>query len=180
MLTRRNKIIFKHSKPNIQSFFKKIKIHDLTPVKIFSDYLKTKNLKNPIVIGPGKGADTLIREMANYLNCDFEILEKERNHYTQHITMKPPKANLYNRDVIIYDDVAASGKTIISAFELVKQKNPRKIFVCLAHLITKSGIEKLQNLGSELITTDTFFSKEPKKFIELSIVPLISEYIKNM
>jgi len=167
--------------PDLQSFFKKIKIHDIAPVKIFSDYLKMKDLKEPIVIGPGKGADTLIEEMANCLNSDFEGLEKERNLHTQHITMNPPKAKLENRDVIIYDDVAASGGTIIPAFELTKRYSPKRIFIGLPHLVTRKGIEKLQNLNSrELITTDTFFSEEPKKFTELTLVPLISEYVKNM
>jgi len=163
--------------PDLQSFFKKIKIYDITPVKIFSDYLKAKDLDNPIVIGPGKGADTLIQEMANHLDSDFEGLEKERDLHTQHITMKPPKAKLENRDVIIYDDVAASGGTIVPAFELTKQYNPKRIFIVLPHLVTRKGIEKLQNLDSELITTDTFFSEEHKKFTELTLVPLISEYL---
>jgi ribose-phosphate pyrophosphokinase len=167
--------------PDLQSFFKKIKIYDITPVKIFSDYLKTKDLKEPIVIGPGKGADTLIQEMANCLDSDFEGLEKERDLHTQSITMKPPKAKLEDRDVIIYDDVAASGGTIVPAFELTKQYTPKRIFIALPHLVTKKGVEKLQNLNSrELITTDTFFSEESKKFTELTLIPLIAEYIKNM
>jgi ribose-phosphate pyrophosphokinase len=167
--------------PDLQSFFKKIKINDLSPAKIFSEYLKTKDLKDAIIIGPGKGADRLIEELANLLHTGFEGLEKERDHKTQEIVMKPPKEDLKNRDVIIYDDVAASGGTIIPAFELAKQHNPKRIFIVLPHLITKGGIERIYDLGAdEVITTDSFNSEESKKFTELTLISLISEYVKNM
>jgi len=157
--------------PDLQSFFNKTKIYDQSPAIIFAEYLKTKNLKNPIVIGPGKGADTLIQELANLLDAEFEGLEKERDHKTQKITMKPPKSNLKNRDVIIYDDVAATGITIEKAFDLIKDLKPNRIFIALPHLI-KDGIERLQNLNCELITSDSFES-EAKKFTELSLISLI-------
>ena len=166
--------------PNLQNFFNNIKIHDLSPVKILSAYLKTKNLKNPIVIGPGKGANKLIEELANSLDADFEGLEKERDHKTQDIVMKTPEINLKNRDVIIYDDISASGETPLKAFELVQACKPSRIFILLVHLISKGGIEKLSNKAAELITSDSFISEESKKFTELTLIPLISEYVKNM
>jgi ribose-phosphate pyrophosphokinase len=166
--------------PDLQSFFKKTKVHDLSPAEFFAGYLKTKNLEEPIVIGPGKGANTLILELAKFLDSDFEGLEKERDHKTQAIVMKPPKTDVGGRDAIIYDDVAASGGTIVKAFELMSQYKPQRIFIVLPHLVTKEGIERLSNLkAAEVITSDSFYSEEPKKFTELSLAGLISEYIKN-
>jgi len=164
----------------LQNYFKKIKIHDLSPAIIFAYYLRTKNLSKPIVIGPGKGADRLIQELADILDIDFEGLEKERDHKTLEVAMKPPKTNLKDRDVIIYDDVTSSGGTPVEAFNTVRKENPRRIFMALVHIISKQGIEKLYNLNTdEIITTDSFISEEPKKFIELSLINLISEYIKS-
>lgn len=165
--------------PPLQSFFKKIKVYDQSPAALFADYLKSKSLREPIVIGPGKGADRLIQELAGLLDADFEGLEKERDHGTQAITMKPPKAKLKNRDVIIYDDVSASGGTIVPAFELAQRFKPNRIFIAIPHLITKEGIEKLIKLKpTEIITSDSFVTGEPMKFTELSLIPLISNYIK--
>jgi len=164
----------------LQSFFREIKIHDITPVAIFAEYLKTKNLLNAIVIGPGKGAEKMVKELADLLDISFECLEKERNHVTREITMKPSKTNLKNKDVIIYDDVTASGGTPIKTFELANDYNPRRIFIALPHLISKEGIEKLSNLKpTEIVTTNSFMSEEPKKFTELTLIPLISNYIKK-
>lgn len=95
--------------------------------------------------------------------------------------MKPPKSDLKDKDVIIYDDVAAGGGTIIRAFELAKQFKPNRIFIVLSHLITKKGIERLYNLGAtEIITTDSFISEEPISFKELSLIPLFSAYLGNL
>jgi len=165
----------------LQNYFKNTKIHDINPITIFVDYLKTKNLLNAIVIGPGKGPEKIVKELAESLDISFECLEKERNHVTREITMKPPKTDLKNRDVIIYDDVTSSGGTPVTTFESIKSCEPRRIFMTLVHLISREGIEKIYRLETdEIITTDSFNSEEPKRFTELTLVPLISEYVKNM
>jgi len=164
----------------LQSYFKKAKIHDISSSKLFAKYLKTKNLKEPIILGPGKGPAIMVKELSGLLNTSFECLEKERDHRTLEITMKPSKLDLENKDVIIYDDVAASGITIERTFDLAKQFKPNRIFIVISHLITRKGIERLYNLNSsEIITTDSFVSEEPVRFKELSLIPLIVEYITN-
>ena len=163
----------------LQNYFKKIKIHDISPSKLFADYLKDKKLKNPIVLGPGKGPAIMVKELSKMLNASYECLEKERDHKTQQIVMKPLKSNLENRDVIIYDDVAATGGTIVPVFELAKKFKSNRIFIALSHLVTKNGIEKLYNLNSsEIITTDSFNSEENISFKELSLINLIYDYLK--
>ena len=162
----------------LQNYFKKIKIHDLSPAKIFAEYLKDKKLKNPTVLGPGTGPAVMVKELSKMLNASYECLEKERDHKTQQIVMKPPQSNLENRDVIIYDDVAATGGTIIPVFELAKKFKSNRIFIALSHLVTKNGIEKLYNLNSsEVVTTDSFVSEEPIRFTELSMITLVDNLI---
>jgi phosphoribosylpyrophosphate synthetase len=81
-----------------------------------------------------------------------------------------------NKDVIIYDDVTASGGTPIKTFEVAKSSEPNRIFIALCHLITKEGIERLYKLNSdEIITTDSFVSEEKIDFTELSLVELIKK-----
>jgi ribose-phosphate pyrophosphokinase len=112
----------------------------------------------------------MVKELAEMLNVPYECLVKERNHKTQQIFMRPPNTDLKYRDVVIYDDVASSGGTIIRAFKLVKRFKPNRIFIVVSHLLTKGGIKKLYKLNSsEIITTDSFNSEEPIKFTELHL-----------
>lgn len=162
----------------LQDYFEKIKIHDISTSKLFADYLKTKDLKNPIVLGPGAGPAVMVKELAEMLNAPYECLVKERNHKTQQIFMKSPNTDLKYRDVIIYDDVAASGVTIIKAFRLAKRFKPNRIFIAVSHLLTKGGIKKLCKLNSsEIITTNSFNSEEKISFTELSLIPAIRCYL---
>jgi ribose-phosphate pyrophosphokinase len=162
----------------LQDYFKGIKIHDASPSKLFAGYLKAKDLKNPIVLGPGAGPVVMVKELAEMLNAPYECLAKERNHKTQQIFMRPPKTDLKYRDVIIYDDVAASGGTIIRTFKLAKKFKPNRIFIVVSHLMTKGGIKKLYRLRSdEIITTDSFNSEEKGNFTEVSLIPAVRQFL---
>ena len=158
----------------LQDYFKQIKIHDISPSEMFAKYLRTKNLRNPIVLGPGIGPAIMVKELSGMLDAPYECLAKERDHKTQKIFMKPPITSLKDRDAIIYDDVTASGETPAKTFEIVKRFKPNRIFIALSHMITKGGIKKLYRLRSdEIITTDSFISEEKNSFTELSLIPLI-------
>jgi len=164
----------------LQSYFKKIKVHDLSPSKLFAEYLKNKNLNDPIVLGPGIGPAIMIKELSKMLNASFECLEKERDYKTQEVVMKPPKSDLKNRDVIIYDDISASAGTIIPAFNIAREFEPSRIFIVLTHIITKNGIERLYKANSsETITTNSFVSEEKISFTELSLLALICDNFKH-
>jgi len=166
-------------KDSLQDFFTNTKIHDISASEMLSKYLRLKKLQDVIVIGPDMGAMKMVKELSNLINGSFECLEKERNHVTGEIKIKPPSKKLQNKDVIIYDDVAASGGTIAKTFEFVENFNPKRIFIVLPHIVTKKGVDRLSKLGCfEIITTDSFVSQE-KRFTELSIIPLIYKYIKN-
>lgn len=164
----------------LQDYFKTIKIHDFSTSKIFADYLKTKSLVKPIVIGPGKGPTIMVKELSKLLNAPYECFEKERDHKTQKIVIKSGKSDLKNRVVIIYDDVAAGGGTIVKTFEIVKQSKPNKIFIALSHLVTREGIEKLYRLNAnEIITTNSFISEEKINLTELPLLSLIKQSLEH-
>jgi len=155
----------------LQSYFKKIKIHDISSAKMFADYLKTKNLVNPIIIGPDKGRVIMVKELANLLNISYECFEKERDHKTLEVSFRQPKSDFKNRDVIIYDDIAATGWTIVKPFEIIKKQGANRIFIALCHMVTKEAVERLYKLNSdEIITTDSFVSEKLIKFTELSLI----------
>lgn len=163
----------------LQSYFKKIRINDISPSKMFADYLKGKKLTNPIVIGPGTGPAIMVKELAKMLDASYECLEKERDHKTQEVFMKPPRSDLKNRDVIIYDDIAASGGTIIPSFNIAKESEPNRIFIVLTHITTRIGIERIKKIqSSESITTNSFISEEKSSFTELSLIDLIVNNLK--
>lgn len=165
----------------LQDFFSEIKIHDISVSRLFSEYLAGKDLRNPIVLGPGEGPEKMAIELSANLDCDYECLEKTRDLTNQKVSMEPPQADLQGRDLVIYDDISSSGGTIAEIYNLANERNPSRIFLALVHILTHDGIERLQNLWTyEIITTDSLMSDGPKQYTELPLVPLISDYIKAL
>ncbi len=60
----------------IQGFFD-IPVDNLYGNIIFHDYVKNKNLKNPIIASPDIGGVARARSLAKKLGCDMVIVDKE-------------------------------------------------------------------------------------------------------
>lgn len=167
-------------KNGISSFFRSMKVHDLSPSETFGKYFRNKKLKNPIVVVPGPVK--MAQELAQSIGSEYEAFNKSRNHKTDRITFEHPKSNFRDKTVIIYDDVTATGGTVADTIDIVSETDPRKVYIALTHLISEKGIEKVCGLGAdEVVTTDSFDSgKAYRKFTQLSTVPLFSEYIRRL
>lgn len=167
---------------NLQEFFKSMKVYDLGSAGTFASYLATKDLKNPFIVGPGRGPERMTVELSNHLNCGYECLLKTRDPETGRVDMEPPQSDFTGKDIIIYDDIASSGGTTEMAYRLSEACGPRSMHIALAHLWTARGINRLSVLGSrELITTNSFITEQARNpFTELSIVSLAAEVLKKI
>jgi ribose-phosphate pyrophosphokinase len=176
-----NSHLYGKRKP-LQKFFKSIKVYDVSTARLFADYLETKDLKKPFIVGPGSGPEKMVEELSNNLHCEYECIPKTRNPETGRVDMKPPKSDVRDKDIIIYDDIASSGGTTEMAYRLSEASGPRSIFIALAHLWTSQGIKRLGVLGSrEIITTNSFVTaRVGNPFTELSLVPLVAGKLKEI
>jgi ribose-phosphate pyrophosphokinase len=166
----------------LQDFFKSIKVQDLSAARLFARYISAKNLEHPFIVGPGGGPEKMAKELSSYLDCEYECLLKYRDPETGRVDMEPPKADLHNMDVIIYDDIASSGGTTEMAYRLVETSGPRSLTVALPHLWTTQGINRLSVLGSmDLITTNSFRTERMNKsFSELPLETMLITCLKGI
>lgn len=65
-----------HADP-IQGFFE-IPVDHLTALHLIIQYLKSKNIPNPVVVSPDAGRASTAEKLANYLDCPFAIMIKNR------------------------------------------------------------------------------------------------------
>ena len=177
-----NSHLFSKEDVSLQDYFNRIKVHDISAAKIFSDYLQTMNLVDPFVLGPDEGSKKMVSELARYLNAEYGFLKKERDRVSGKIKIETPDFlnNLKGRDIVIYDDLTATGGTVSKVYEIIKDCEVKRVFVCLVHLLTENAIKKLKNISfDEIITTDSLAGKTDD-FTELSLIPSISEYISSL
>ena len=138
-----------------------IPAYNLDPMDILAKEVNKRNLNNPIVICPDKGAYERSRAFAKYLGENIPVVqfEKKRDVKTGEITMKG-EMDVGGRDVIIADDIIATGGTMAMAIGIAKQTGATKIYAVGTHpLLIKNAVFKLMKAGtSEIIGTDTLDS----------------------
>ncbi len=136
-----------------------------------ADYLKKLRLKNPIIIGPDKKSGQFAKEIADLMKCSSAYLEKKRDLDTGTIETKT-KLDVSGRDVVIVDDIASSGSTLIHAIKNLK--NPNRVICAVVHpVLTGDCLEKVSK-KAEFIACNTIASPISK----ISVAARIAEFIK--
>jgi ribose-phosphate pyrophosphokinase len=184
----------------LRSFFK-AHVHDISPIKLFADYLKNiACIVDPFIIVPDEGGRRIGCELADALKCRWGYFTKVRDPATGKIiemapaNMKPEDVN--GKSVVILDDVTASGNTIEEAHLKTNEYfKPKEEYAAVGHVINENTVNKLYNCGfKEVLTTDSLatspytsveykknelsFSKQ-KYFTEISVAGLLGDYIKS-
>ncbi|MHA1112097.1 MAG: ribose-phosphate diphosphokinase [Promethearchaeota archaeon] len=149
---------------------------NLNPMKLLAEYVKSKNLQNPVVVSPDKGAVQRSKSFARFFGKDVpvEVFSKVRDVITGDIKMTG-ELNVKNMDVIIADDIISTGGTMASAIKIAKKSGARKVYAIGTHpLLIQDAITRIINAGAdEIIGTDTL--KNP--LAQVSMADLLAEAI---
>ena len=87
----------------IQGFFD-IPVDNLYGSIVFPEYLKTKNLKNPIIASPDVGGVARARSFAKKLGLDMVIVDKRREEANKSEVMNII-GDVSGKDVVLIDDM---------------------------------------------------------------------------
>jgi ribose-phosphate pyrophosphokinase len=143
----------------IQGFFE-IPVDHLTALELITDYLKSKNIINPVVISPDVGRASTAEKLANYLDCPFAIMIKNRPaHNKSEITHIIGEVK--DMTPIIIEDLIDTGSTIVNVVKALKERGAHDAYVCSTHgLFSGKAQEKMNHPNiQEVIVTDTIEQK---------------------
>ncbi|MBH5318273.1 ribose-phosphate pyrophosphokinase [Paenibacillus sp. GSMTC-2017] len=168
-----------HADP-IQGFFN-ITVDHLTALDLIIDYLRKKDIKNPVVVSPDAGRATTAEKLAGLLDCPFAIMIKNRPAHNQskitHII-----GEVEGMTPIIIEDLIDTGSTIVNVVEGLKKRGAEDAFICATHgLFSENAVEKLNHKNiQEVVITDTIALRQdsPDKFVVLPMAPLLGAAIK--
>ena len=119
-----------------------------------SAFLQQK-FTQPIIIGPDEESEQWVKAIAAPHQWQFTIATKQRYSDTEVDVSfsesgldKNTKLDLAERDIIIVDDIASTGKTLEQAVIQIKQQNPKSISIIVTHaFFVDSAIQRLNSLG---------------------------------
>ena len=166
----------------IQGFFD-IPVDHLYAAPVMYEYLKTKRLRNLVVVSPDVGGLKMAYAYSQVLEASLAIVAKRRKNATE-VESMAVIGEIRGKHALLVDDLTETAGTLVKAAELLKEKGARKILACVSHAILgRVGIERLRKSPiDELVTTDTVLRPAISgvKIVTLSVAGLLGEAIKRI
>jgi len=139
----------------------------LTAATPMAEFL-SQRFERPLLIGPDDESRQWVETIASNHGLDFTVGTKERfgdRNVRIHLTQDMPVAG---RDVVIVDDIASTGRTIIAVAESVLAGNPSSVSVLVTHALFAGDAEaRIRQLAIDNIwSTDSI--QHPTNVIPLA------------
>lgn len=167
----------------IQGFFN-IPVDNIFATPVILEYLKTRHLKDLVVVSPDAGGVERARAFAKKLKAALAIIDKRREGVNVSVVMNII-GDVNDKDALLLDDMIDTAGTITQGAEAIKKAGARRILAACTHpVLSGSAIERLNtSVIDEVIVTNTIPLNEKdkvcKKITNLSVAPLLGEAIRN-
>jgi ribose-phosphate pyrophosphokinase len=164
----------------IQGFFN-IPVDNLYGSITFETYIKSKNLKNPIIASPDIGGVARARYFAKRMGLDMVIVDKRREKANESEVMNII-GDVKGHDVIMIDDMVDTAGTMVKAATALKNNGATSVMACATHAVLSGKAYENLDHGEldELIVTNTLESAPHKKIKVLTVAPLFAEVIRRV
>lgn len=168
----------------IQGFFD-IPLDHLFAVGIFIEYIKKLNIQDTVVVSPDVGSIKMARSYAKRLSAPLSIIDKRRDS-PEKTEVLHILGSVEEKNVIIVDDMIATGSSLIEAVDALKKAKCKSIRAAISHgVLSVPAIERIDKCKDlqELVITDSIPLDEKRKHPRikvLSVAELMAEAIKRI
>jgi len=139
----------------LQGFFD-IPVDHLTGELVLSRYFREKKIDRLTVVAPDVGNIKIASRYAAHLNGELAIVHKKRISGSE-ARAQEIIGDVDGRNILMCDDIIATGGTVCSAAQLIKERGAGKIYVGVTHGVLAG--DALDRLGEapieEIVITDT-------------------------
>ena len=131
------------------------------------------DLRDPVFLSPDSGAIDIAETVRDaYGGGGTDYFEKVRRSSTD-VDLTPSDADVAGRDVVVTDDIIATGSTMSGAVEILREREARRVFVACVHpMLAADAYTKLSRAGVETVYgTDTI----ERAVSEVSVAPVLAD-----
>ena len=148
----------------------------LTAVTPMAEFLSV-HFEAPLLVGPDSESRQWVGSIAEVCGFDFTVGEKERFGDRNVRIRLSGDLPMTGRDVVIVDDIASTGRTIIAAAESILAESPKSLSVLVTHALFAGDAEaRIRRLGIDnLWSTDSIV--HPTNTITLT--PVLADGVRN-
>ncbi|MDY0387688.1 MAG: ribose-phosphate diphosphokinase [Methanolobus sp.] len=150
---------------------------DLDASRLIGYHIRSLNLSAPLIVSPDKGAISLAENTADDVGFEFDYLEKTR-HSGDSVSIKAKHIDVMGRDIIIIDDMIATGGTMAESIKLLKSQGAKDVYLACVHpVLARNAVLRLFNAGvKDIIATDTIEKAQSC----VSVAPLIANALRSI
>ncbi|MFB6251415.1 MAG: ribose-phosphate diphosphokinase [Halobellus sp.] len=131
-----------------------------------------EDLAEPLFLAPDAGALSLAESTcASYGDGEADYFEKTRYSGTD-VEITPSDADTEGRDVVIVDDIVATGSTMSQAIAHLRNDGAARVFAaCIHPILARNARTKLERAGVErIVGTDTV----ERDVSAVSVAPIVA------
>ena len=135
-------------------------------------------LTDPLFLAPDEGAIDLAASVRDaYGAGDTDHFEKTRRSGTE-VEITPHDADVADRDVVVVDDIVATGSTMSESIAVLGERGVGRVFVACVHpLLARDAMTKLARAGVEAIYgTDTI----ERPVSAVSVAPAVADALDRV
>jgi ribose-phosphate pyrophosphokinase len=169
----------------IQGFFNIPVDHLFAAPVVMIDYLKKKDLHDPVVVSPDAGGVERARAIAKRLNSGLAIIDKRREGPNSAVAMHLI-GDVDGRDVVVIDDMIDTAGTLVQAVGALQREGAKRILACGVHAVLSGpAIERIRvSPIEEVLVTNSIPLPDDKRaagrITVLSVAPLLGEAIRRI
>ena len=168
-------ITFDAHNPSVANAIPRLQFENFYPTHtILNELTEREEIRDMLVISPDMGAMERARYYAEMLGCDVGVFYKRRdlskvvngkNPIVEHMYMG---ANPEGKDVIIVDDMIATGGSILEVAENLRQRGVDKIYLIATFSLFTEGTDKFidaykNNVFDKIYSTNLSYVPEDIK-----------------
>lgn len=115
------------------------------------------DLADPVFVAPDEGAVDVVEATRDaYGRGAVDHFEKTRLS-GESVEIRPSEVDVDDRDVVVVDDIVATGTTMSESVEILRERGARRVFVATVHaVLARNALTKLRRAGvAAVLATDT-------------------------
>jgi len=149
---------------------------NLTATQPMTNFLR-QQFKRPFLLGPDAESKQWVSAIAQQQGFDFAVASKQRLG-DRHVDITLPDVDFSERDVVLVDDMASSGRTLEVAASLLKPHKPASINVLVTHaLFMGDAVQRLQRHGIQNIWS---CDSVPHETNSISLAKIFAENLREI
>ena len=132
-----------------------------------------ETLSEPVFVAPDEGAVGIAQQARNaYGSGTADYFEKDRDYDTGEVSISPGNTDVAGRDIVLVDDIVATGSTMSEAVDALHGRDVADVYVvCIHPLLTGNARTKLETAGlAGIWGTDTL----ERDVSAVSVAPLLA------